>query len=737
MAWCQLLKSIVRNVHNEKFQIILQGGLFVILCGSTLMISPWFWDQMTISSNSPATTEKEDQRDSIDVLALLKKQTVSSDEFTEIFNVKNLKTPNYRFIRNLGQIPDDTIQYYCSVNGLFAGFSHSKIIFIDTEQDEKESVSFSISFLGSHEISPKGISRKNQNINFLLRDSQFTRFPNSDEIWYYDLYPGIDLRYYISRFGLKYDFIIHSRADPEQITMKISQSMTLSVGKYAISFQSITHPEKVRFQDTSLNVFQEDGTEIAAHFIPKDANQQSYGFQVAPFDHTQALIIDPLITNAPSDFPYELGDTANTLSWTAIEDLNSSADYTIYRNNTVVVSSGWITNTPVTLNVDGLAVGFYNYTIIFSDAGSNSATNQTWVTVVDTTAPVVSGVSDFSYELGSTGHTLNWTATDRTPRIYAIYRNGMVIASSKWINGTPVTINIDGLTVGLYNYTIIFRDSSGNNATDQVWVNVQDLIAPTIALGSQSPINGSIQHSGTPIEIIVKDTNLDTIQFHWDGDNNQSLNAPYLTTLPVGDDQHILHIYTNDTAGNWAYQRFIFTTDDNPPVIESSVDVQYEVGATGNKISWTAFDAHPNSYVIHINGTLVENGSWISLIPIFYNIDDLAVGTYNFTITVVDETGFVTSDTTWVSVTRPPQIPLSPWRDLFLLLVGGILSLAIVVMARSPVQQLRRGLATGWIKKENIPQQEPEGLLPSKPISYRFNRGLTAGWIKNEKIEKI
>ena len=79
---------------------------------------------------------------------------------------------------------------------------------------------------------------------------------------------------------------------------------------------------------------------------------------------------------------------------------------------------------------DGLAVGAYNYTIVVSDSSGNSASDQVNIIVQDTIALVFTSTpADLTYELGSKGNSLSWTATDLQPNTYVIYRNGTLVDS--------------------------------------------------------------------------------------------------------------------------------------------------------------------------------------------------------------------------------------------------------------------------------------------------------------------
>ena len=91
--------------------------------------------------------------------------------------------------------------------------------------------------------------------------------------------------------------------------------------------------------------------------------------------------------------------------------------------------------------------------------------------------PDISPEDDYEYEYDTTGHSLSWFAFDEDPAIYEIYLDGELISTNSWSSGSSISIDIDGLEVGIYNYTIVVIDDKGNSASDTVIVTV-NLVVP-------------------------------------------------------------------------------------------------------------------------------------------------------------------------------------------------------------------------------------------------------------------
>jgi hypothetical protein len=214
---------------------------------------------------------------------------------------------------------------------------------------------------------------------------------------------------------------------------------------------------------------------------------------------------------------------------------------------------------------------------MFEDASGNTVTDECWITTDDTAVPVITTFpSDQSIEFGSIGNFLSWTAVDSDPANYYLYRNDELINTSSWTSRTPVVEDIDGLSIGVYNFSIVFMDSSGN--------------------------------------IVENETRTDVID----------------TTTPI--------------------------------ITVTPADLTYELGLLGNILIWVASDLDPSSYFLYQNEVQIDIRSWISTVPVIYDVDDLPVGIYNFTIVFFDISGNSAIDDVIVTVedTTPPVIAVSP-----------------------------------------------------------------------------
>ena len=187
---------------------------------------------------------------------------------------------------------------------------------------------------------------------------------------------------------------------------------------------------------------------------------------------TSAPVID-----APEDLTYSEGAVGNYINWRA-SDPNPSS-YSIYFEEELLYAGLWNSSSEIlSVNVDGLTVGIYNYTIVFGNGLGNSSTDTVYVEVVDGTSPILTHPNDFTYSEGSTGYTISWQGTENHPSHYEVFKNGSIYQSGLWNSSSEmVSVSVDGLTQGTFLFTIVVFDQSGNFAMDTVIVEV--LEAPT------------------------------------------------------------------------------------------------------------------------------------------------------------------------------------------------------------------------------------------------------------------
>ncbi len=316
---------------------------------------------------------------------------------------------------------------------------------------------------------------------------------------------------------------------------------------------------------------------------------------------------------------------------------------------------------------DGVSAGNawhdYSGTGVYSIYGMAGSVDRYPSLLTDVWSPDIDSPSDLEYEEGAAGNLITWTPSHPRPDHYELYRNGSLLGSWVW-DGSPIVADVDGFSVGVYNYTVMVYNERGYNSTDTVFVTVVDGTPPTI--DSPSDITYELGTTGNSITWTPSDLHPDHYELYrndsllgswvWDGSPivvdvdgfGVSTYNYTLTVYDIGDNT------VSDTV-------FVSVVDTTPPTIDSPSDVNYELGTTGNSITWTPSDLDPDHYELYQNDSLL--GSWVwDGSPIVVDVDGLGVSTYNYTLTVYDVGDNTISDTVFVSVedTTPPDWVVSP-----------------------------------------------------------------------------
>ena len=189
-------------------------------------------------------------------------------------------------------------------------------------------------------------------------------------------------------------------------------------------------------------------------------------------------IVVPTV-NSPSNVEYTEGESGNSITWIPSDDYPKS--YTVYRNSEVIISGAWNSSTEsITISVDELSSWVYNYTLVVTDAGGNTAIDTVLVTVLDITAPSVDSPADIQYNEFNTGYVITWHPSDLHPCSYVIYMDSNPVSSGAWNSSSEsITVSVDGLGLGTCIYTLVVTDASGNTVIDTVLVTVLEVTTTT------------------------------------------------------------------------------------------------------------------------------------------------------------------------------------------------------------------------------------------------------------------
>jgi hypothetical protein len=367
---------------------------------------------------------------------------------------------------------------------------------------------------------------------------------------------------------------------------------------------------------------------------------------------------DPEIVSVPNDLTYSEGTIGHTISWNSTDIY--ADNYVIYQNGTPTGEIGnWTNSGNITINVEGLNKGVYNYTLIVYDESNNFAQSSVMIRVIDTTKPEFSFIpNDLVYTEDSIGNTLSWNSTDNYAESYELYQNGTHLwDSGSWSIANNITINVDGLVKGNYNFTLYIYDTSNNIQTDSVFILVIDTTNPEV-----------LQKSGD----IIYPVGFNENYIWWNAsDNYPGIYYVYLElqvyTIGTWDDKEIILIDVDglltgtynfvisfyDESNNYVNSTIIVTVieENTPPELTSTPSALiFLEGSSGNTLTWGATDDFPFIYRLYINGLNTELNLWSNFVPITINFDNLDVGENNVTIVIQDLSRNSVTHTAFVTV---------------------------------------------------------------------------------------
>jgi hypothetical protein len=152
-------------------------------------------------------------------------------------------------------------------------------------------------FVNANEVKLVCRERLSWNSNFFygnISEDWCTDVPNYAEVWYENIYDGIDLRYYTNDKGLKYDLIVHPGADPNHIRMKYNGAESIEIDS---SNNLRIRTEIEDLIDGGLFCYQMiDGKQKKIESGFTTTNNQEFGFELTEhYDPNKDLIIDPVL----------------------------------------------------------------------------------------------------------------------------------------------------------------------------------------------------------------------------------------------------------------------------------------------------------------------------------------------------------------------------------------------------------------------------------------------------------
>jgi parallel beta-helix repeat protein len=300
---------------------------------------------------------------------------------------------------------------------------------------------------------------------------------------------------------------------------------------------------------------------------------------------------------------------------------------------------------------DGVGLGNgwndYDFSASYSILGDCNA-----VDMYPSAILAVIGPDVFAVEVG-TEESLEWKASAIWPDYYEVRAEEMIVDSGVW-NGKDVGLELTGLDIGTYRYSLFINTTSGRSVTDIVTVVVGDRTSP---IWTVLPSDQQIE-LGTRLDYPVMATDSLGIQSYW---LNDTANFQIDSTGRITDKEVLalgtfgLEIRAYDPYDNFCSALIQVTVRDTvkPIVIEPS-DITFVEREAAPDIVWEVDDLSPVDFEVFRDETLVASGHLSGgNYTIHVSVQELASGEYHFALVITDEGGNVVEDHVDVQVLEP------------------------------------------------------------------------------------
>ena len=285
-----MMKAKVSETTGKKSKTQIKH--FSIIIVSILLLS--------IFIGSLTRPEKETSRDGAAITELSHERTSDIE--------RNFASMPGWFTENKGQIENPDVRFIYAASSCAVGFVESGYLLKITNEDNLTSV-VRVSFDGSNPVAPEGKDELPHTSNYFIGNDSSkwrTGVPNYESAAYRNIYNGIDLVFYTSEKGLKYDFIVspdaHSSLFPPAPGNAVPAHADIcfsyeGVDEIFVDDSGNLHiatPAGELIEEAPFSYQVKDGKKVEV-FSNFWTDGKTVGFEIGDYDLTTELIIDPLI----------------------------------------------------------------------------------------------------------------------------------------------------------------------------------------------------------------------------------------------------------------------------------------------------------------------------------------------------------------------------------------------------------------------------------------------------------
>jgi hypothetical protein len=211
-----------------------------------------------------------------------------------------------QFIQNDGQV-DPKVAYYARGGGSAMYFAQDGVYFsVRTDESPQRDALRLVPLNANTRPRIVGEDRQPGRVgHFVGKDSATwkSNIPTYGVVVYEEIYPGIDLKFYGTSRHMEYDLVVEPGADVSQIRFAFDGILGYRVTKQgalevALSQGALVQQPPVAYQEINGRRVEVPAGFRVARTADEDATRVTYGFQLAAYDTTRPLVIDPVLTYA-------------------------------------------------------------------------------------------------------------------------------------------------------------------------------------------------------------------------------------------------------------------------------------------------------------------------------------------------------------------------------------------------------------------------------------------------------
>ncbi len=387
----------------------------------------------------------------------------------------------FYFEVNQGQVPGN-VKFITRTGGyyLYLGPSAAVLALRTERKSKNSSTEFEASSLSEyHFIQTKfvganpdvkmiGLDKQPGKTNYLIGNNKkewVTDIPHYAKVKYENLYPGIDLVYYMGDSGLEYDFIVHPGADPDQIQLKFNNVSKSKIDKTGNLLLEIADLELKQHKPISYQLAGTDRIKIAGDY--KKLKNNTIGFDIASYDKSKTLIIDPVI-----DYSSYFGGTGSDRIQDIAIDTASTPELIYLTGST---DSPNLAGRPPDNTLGALGGTDIFVARLIAPVNNSSTPTIDYITYIggtaDETGYGIKVANNIAYVVGSTSSTTFPTVI--TPASINTYAGGTTDAFVLGLNAAGTTLVISTF-IGLNFFDTIQDLTLGSNNDIQFALNYND-----------------------------------------------------------------------------------------------------------------------------------------------------------------------------------------------------------------------------------------------------------------------